>query len=65
MLRAGLVIDAVSLAGSEHVDQDVWGYRDETVWVVDGATARSTPDGDLHFNTFSTVQLRKPDSLQR
>lgn len=39
VLESGFLIDAASIAGSAHENQDAWGMRDEIFWVLDGATA--------------------------
>lgn len=30
--------EGISLAGTEHVPQDLWGYTETMAWVIDGAT---------------------------
>lgn len=42
VLKSDFVIDAASIGGSEHPNQDAWGKRDAFFWVLDGATAPNT-----------------------
>ncbi|MFC0582985.1 hypothetical protein [Micrococcoides hystricis] len=36
--------DGIAIRGSEHVQQDVWGRENSTLWVIDGATRASTEE---------------------
>lgn len=54
LVKSGFLVDAASVGGSEHANEDIWNMRHDVFWVLDGATA---VDGSHRFTVADYVQI--------